>query len=255
VDLQREVVAFIHRERLLSPGDRVVVGVSGGPDSLALLHLVHACREQLGIEVHAAHLNHLIRGTEADQDAQFVADVASAWDIPCTVVARDVPAFARDHRLALEEAARRVRYAFLAEVAQSVGGSRIAVGHNADDQSETVLMHWLRGAGLAGLRGMLPATPLADLRLGVPTWIRRCTGTNCATSCCRSWNKSTSHIWQRSCAAARRCSAQTMTCCGNCASVRGRISCARHRARRWCSIDPPGQACTCRCSAPLCAGR
>jgi tRNA(Ile)-lysidine synthase len=168
VDLQREVVAFIHRERLLSPGDRVVVGVSGGPDSLALLHLVHACREQLGIEVHAAHLNHLIRGTEADQDAQFVADVASAWDIPCTVVARDVPAFARDHRLALEEAARRVRYAFLAEVAQSVGGSRIAVGHNADDQSETVLMHWLRGAGLAGLRGMLPATPLADLRLSVP---------------------------------------------------------------------------------------
>ena len=165
MDVQRQVVAFIRREELLPPGERVVVGVSGGPDSLCLLHILWNCRQALGIDVHVAHLNHLIRGAEADADAEFVASLAAQWGIPCTVKARKVLSVAREQKLAVEEAARRVRYAFLAETAQKVGAARIAVGHNADDQSETVLMHWLRGAGLAGLRGMLPATRLADLRL------------------------------------------------------------------------------------------
>jgi tRNA(Ile)-lysidine synthase len=119
----------------------------------------------MDIEVHAAHLNHLIRGTDADVDAQFVADIAARWHIPHTVTARDVPALAAEQKLAIEETARRARYVFLAQVAHQIGATRIAVGHNANDQSETVLMHWLRGAGLAGLRGMLPNTRLADLRL------------------------------------------------------------------------------------------
>ena len=165
MDVQREIVAFAQQEGMFGRGDRVVVGVSGGPDSLCLLHVLWSGREQLGIDVCAAHLNHLIRGDEADADAQFVTDLAASWGIPCTMEARDVPALAREHKMAIEEAARRARYAFLADVAQRVGATRIAVGHNADDQSETVLMHWLRGAGLAGLRGMLPVTRLADLRL------------------------------------------------------------------------------------------
>ena len=165
MNVERQVVAFIRREALLFPGERVVVGVSGGPDSLCLLHILWNCRQSLGIELHVAHLNHLLRGTEADADAEFVASLAAQWGIPCTVESRKVLSVAREQRLAVEEAARRVRYAFLAEIAQKVGAARIAVGHNADDQSETVLMHWLRGAGLAGLRGMLPATRLADLRL------------------------------------------------------------------------------------------
>jgi tRNA(Ile)-lysidine synthase len=167
-DLQGQILTFIHREQLVLPGDRVVVGVSGGPDSLCLAHTLWTCRDALGIEVYAAHLNHGIRGAEADADAQFVADLAAQWGMPCLVERRDVPAAAREHKLALEEAARRVRYAFLAETARNVRARRIAVGHNADDQSETVLMHWLRGAGLAGLRGMLPATSMAELRLLQP---------------------------------------------------------------------------------------
>jgi tRNA(Ile)-lysidine synthase len=115
--------------------------------------------------LHVAHLNHLIRGGDADADAQFVADLALQWGVPCTVQARDVPAVAHKQKLAIEETARSVRYAFLSQVAQKVGATRVAVGHNADDQSETVLMHWLRGAGLAGLRGMLPVTRMAHLRL------------------------------------------------------------------------------------------
>ncbi len=165
VDLERTVTALIRREGLLPARHHVVVGVSGGPDSLCLLHLLWAQRDKLDIRVHAAHLNHLIRGADADADAQFVSDQAARWNIPCTVEARDVPAVARERGLAIEEAARRVRYVFLAHVACQVGATRIAVGHNADDQSETVLMHWLRGAGLAGLRGMLPATRMTSLRL------------------------------------------------------------------------------------------
>jgi tRNA(Ile)-lysidine synthase len=165
MDLQRVVISFIQREQLFLPGDRIVVGVSGGPDSLCLLHVLWTCQEALGVELHVAHLNHMIRGPDADGDAAFVAEQAARWQIPCTVEARDVPAVVSELKLAIEEAARRVRYAFLSDVAREVGAARIAVAHNADDQSETVLMHWLRGAGLAGLRGMLPAVRVADLRL------------------------------------------------------------------------------------------
>jgi tRNA(Ile)-lysidine synthase len=165
MDVQRAVMSFMQRERLSLPGARIVVGVSGGPDSLCLLHVLCKCQEDLGIELHVAHLNHMIRGTDADEDAAFVADRAAGWHIPCTVEACDVPAIAEEHKLALEEAARRARYAFLYGVARTVGATRVAVAHNADDQSETVLMHWLRGAGLAGLRGMVPAVRMAELRL------------------------------------------------------------------------------------------
>jgi tRNA(Ile)-lysidine synthase len=143
----------------------VVVGVSGGPDSLCLLHVLNHLCGQYRIQLHVVHLNHKIRGREADADAAFVARLAEEWGLPCTVEARDVPTLAKEKKLSLEEAARRVRYAFLAEVAERVGAKHIAVGHNADDQTESVLMHWLRGAGLAGLRGMLPAISLSDYRL------------------------------------------------------------------------------------------
>jgi tRNA(Ile)-lysidine synthase len=165
LDVLSTVRHTIDRHGLLVPKETVVVGVSGGPDSLCLLHVLKRLCNKYRIELHVAHLNHRIRGSEADADAAFVARLAKEWGLPCTVEARDVPALAKEKKLSLEEAARRARYAFLAEVAEQVGAKRIAVGHNADDQTESVLMHWLRGAGLAGLRGMLPATPLSDYRL------------------------------------------------------------------------------------------
>lgn len=179
MNLQRELVAYIRREGLLRPGDKVIVGVSGGPDSLCLLHILRANQDALGIEIHVAHLNHQLRGAEADEDARFVAATAAAWGLPCTIEARDVGALAREHKMAIEEAARRARYAFLWRVAGQTGAGRVAAAHNADDQSETVVMHWLRGSGLAGLRGMLPAVQLSALRLlerpadAVAVWLIR----------------------------------------------------------------------------------
>ena len=160
----------IVQHRLAMPGEMVVVGVSGGPDSLCLLHVLRRLSSELALNLHVAHLNHQMRGEDASADAAFVARLAAEWSLPVTIESADVPALARAEKLALEEAARRARYAFLARVAGQVSARTIAVAHNADDQTETVLMHWLRGSGLAGLRGMLPSTPMADLRLEVGDW-------------------------------------------------------------------------------------
>jgi tRNA(Ile)-lysidine synthase len=165
VDVLATVRQTIDRYSLLAGGGTVVVGVSGGPDSLCLLHILNRLRKDYGIELHVAHLDHRIRGWESQEDAAFVARLAEEWGLPATIEARDVPRLARESKLAIEEAARQARYSFLAQVALAVGAKRIAVGHNADDQVETIVMHWLRGAGLAGLRGMLPLTELGEMRL------------------------------------------------------------------------------------------
>lgn len=165
MDIVATVRRTIRRYDLLAVGDSLVVGVSGGPDSLCLLHVLMRLRDELELRLHVAHLNHRIRGEEADADAAYVADLAARWGLPASIEAWDVPALARSYRLSLEEAARQARYTFLAEVAARTGAGKIAVGHNADDQVETVLMHWLRGAGPTGLRGMLPKTALSDYHL------------------------------------------------------------------------------------------
>lgn len=164
-DILNRVQLTIETHSLLEPGDGVVVGVSGGPDSLCLLHILLRLREEYHLRLHGAHLHHGARGADADADAEFVAALTHEWGLPVTIEKQNIPALAHAHKLAFEEMARRVRYAFLARVAGNVGASTIAVGHNADDQAETVLMHFLRGAGPAGLRGMLPLTPLSDYRL------------------------------------------------------------------------------------------
>ena len=164
-DLLTWVRRTIERHQLFTIGEKLVVGVSGGPDSLCLLHVLHQSVSEYGLQLHAAHLHHGIRGAEADADAAFVRKTAAAWELPCTVERVNVPALAAKPGITLEEIARQARYAFLARLARQIGARTIAVGHNGDDQTETVLMHWLRGAGLAGLRGMLPVTPLDTLRL------------------------------------------------------------------------------------------
>lgn len=152
-----KVRATITRFSLLDRNDGVVVGVSGGPDSVALLHVLLALREELELRLHVAHLNHLFRGAEAEEDAVFVAGLAKAWGLPVTVETFDVPALVAKEGVSAQEAARRVRYGFLRRVAASAGAAKVAVGHHADDQAETVLIHLLRGTGPKGLGGMAPA--------------------------------------------------------------------------------------------------
>jgi tRNA(Ile)-lysidine synthase len=165
VDVLGAVRQEIEHKRLLDKGARIVVGVSGGADSLCLLHVLNRLRGDYKWSLHVAHLHHCLRGAEADEDMIFVALLAMDWKLPCTIEVIDVEAVARRRRCSLEEAARQIRYGFLASVAHGVGATAVAVGHQADDQAETVLMHFLRGAGLAGLRGMSSTVDLGKLRV------------------------------------------------------------------------------------------
>jgi tRNA(Ile)-lysidine synthase len=165
MNVLRTVQRTIRRYGLIEPGETIVVGVSGGPDSLCLLHILRQLTLALDADLHVAHLNHGLRGMDADADADFVQNLAARWRLPCTAAKADVATMAQQPGLSLEEAARNARYNFLALLACDLESRCIAVGHNADDQTETVLMHWLRGGGLAGLRGMMPVSNLNQLRL------------------------------------------------------------------------------------------
>ncbi len=152
----REITAFIDQEQLLHENERLVAAVSGGADSLCLLH----CLFRLGYRPIVAHLDHQLR-SESKSEAAFVQQIASQLELEFVSENADVAGFA-EQGASIEEAARILRYRFLVRVAQQHGIDVIATGHTSDDQAETVLMHFLRGAGPSGLRGMLPKTSLRD---------------------------------------------------------------------------------------------
>ena len=158
VDLPGLAFKFIAEHRLIPEGGKVVVAVSGGPDSVCLLHILLGLRDKPGVTLHVAHLNHQLRGDESDADASYVTDLAQRLGLPATVEKRDVKAYQRSKRLSLEEAAREVRYNFLADVARATGAEAVAVGHTLDDHIETILMHLIRGSGTRGLRGLQPSS-------------------------------------------------------------------------------------------------
>ncbi len=154
------------RWTLFSHGDRVLVAVSGGPDSLCLLHVLWAEREARGLgSVEAAHLDHGLRGAESAAEADWVAAWCRERGISCHVGRVDVAAWASQHKRGKQESARMVRYAFLERTASETGADKIATGHTRDDQTETVLANIMRGTGLDGLRG-IPAQRESDSRRG-----------------------------------------------------------------------------------------
>ncbi|MBQ2780159.1 MAG: tRNA lysidine(34) synthetase TilS, partial [Clostridia bacterium] len=139
---------------MCNAGDRVLVALSGGADSVALLHALLSLREELKLtEIAAAHLHHGLRGEEADRDLTFVQSLCQEWQVPLVYTCEDVAFFAAAHHLGVEEAGRQVRYAFLQEKAN---GALIATAHTATDNVETILLHLTRGCGLQGLTGIAP---------------------------------------------------------------------------------------------------
>ncbi len=138
----------------LQPGDKIVAAVSGGADSVCLLSLLRQLSTRCAFTLHVAHLNHGFR-PEASQEADFVKRLCDDWEIPITLSSLPVPQICKEQHLSKQEGARQVRYAFLKEVARTVGARWIALGHTADDQAETFLMRLLRGAGSQGL-GAIP---------------------------------------------------------------------------------------------------
>lgn len=152
--LEYDTLAVLHAGALLPVGSRVVVGVSGGGDSLALLLVLAALRAELALELTAVYVDHGLRPAEAEAEDALVAAVAAGLAIPFRSGVVAARAHAEAHGLSLEEAGRELRYRFLRQVAGELGGAIIAVAHHADDQAEELLLRLLRGSGRAGLSGM-----------------------------------------------------------------------------------------------------
>jgi len=157
----RAVRTYCEEHELLATGDRVVIGVSGGPDSMALLWALHELSGPWRLNLHVAHLDHGLRPGSA-RDAAFVATAAGRLGLPVTLAHERVARFARQRRLSVEEAGRVARYGFLTRLAVKHKAGRIAVGHHADDQAETVLMRLIRGAAAGGLSVIPPQRRLTE---------------------------------------------------------------------------------------------
>lgn len=176
--LHKQVLEAIERHKMLLPGDRVGVAVSGGADSVALLRLLEELRAPLGISLVVLHFHHGLRGAEADADQQFTAELARLRGLEFLAGHEDAGKWAREHRRNVEDAARHLRYEFFRGVVQGGQARRVAVAHTADDQAETVLAHLVRGTGLAGLAGIHPVLghvirPLLELRrAALRDWLR-----------------------------------------------------------------------------------
>ena len=160
--LLEKVKESIQKFDMLKCNDRVVVAVSGGPDSTALIYLLNKLKKKWRLYLHIAHLNHMLRYDEAESDSVFVENLARKLKLPVTCKSVKVKDFARKEKLSVEEAARNLRYDFFLKVAKENCAPKIALGHNRDDQAETVLMRFLRGSGISGLRGIPAKRPLED---------------------------------------------------------------------------------------------
>jgi tRNA(Ile)-lysidine synthase len=156
LDFIGKVRATAEKYGMLRAGDRVIVGVSGGVDSVVLLRALMILRGEYDLSFVVAHLDHGIRGEESLEEANFVRNLSRGLDLPFETEVADVPALAKRRRVTIQEAAREARYGFYEEVREKHNGQKVALGQTADDQAETILMRVIRGAGLRGLKGIPP---------------------------------------------------------------------------------------------------
>ena len=172
-----KIMKYVDQHALLSPGDRIVVGLSGGADSVCLLLILQVISGKMPLSLCAVHVEHGIRGQEALEDTAFCRQLCETRGIPCREIHCDVPGMARREGLSLEEAGRKARYETFARVREAWGGTKIAVAHHREDQAETLLLHLFRGTHLAGMRGMRPRQgviirPLLDVsREEIEAWL------------------------------------------------------------------------------------
>ncbi|MDP2967856.1 MAG: tRNA lysidine(34) synthetase TilS [Deltaproteobacteria bacterium] len=168
--LLEQVRRTIDQYRLLEKGDRVIVGVSAGVDSMVLLHLLIAFRQEFDLFLIVAHIHHGLRPVESEKEAELVRKESARLGLPFEYGEFNVKEFGESEGFSLQDAARRIRFQFFHHLLKKYGGGKIALGHNADDQVETVLLRLLRGSGLKGLKGMLPSRekrvirPLLEVR-------------------------------------------------------------------------------------------
>ena len=154
---KEKILKTIEEYNLIENGDKIVVGVSGGPDSICLVDILNEIKndKKIDFEIVICHINHMIR-EEAKEDQEFVKEYAVSKNIPFYSKEVDVAKLAQDKKISTEEAGRNVRYEFFQEILQKINGNKIATAHTKNDNAETVLMNLLRGSGTSGLKGISP---------------------------------------------------------------------------------------------------
>lgn len=151
--LEEEVLKTIKDNNLINEGDKIVIGVSGGPDSICLLHLLNNLKDTLKITIYVAHINHSIREV-ADMETKYVQDFCKKMGVECFVKKEDILSLAKKQKKGTEEVGRQVRYSFFDEVLEKTNSNKIATAHNSNDRAETVILNILRGSGISGLKGI-----------------------------------------------------------------------------------------------------
>lgn len=144
----------VEKNNLIDDGESVLVAVSGGPDSVCLLHMLHRLSKEKNLKIYSAHLNHKIRGLDAFLDSLYVMKLCKKLEIIPFIKVVDVVEYCRQNKLGIEDGARKIRYEMFDEIRERLGIDKVAIGHNKNDQAETVLMRMMRGTGLSGLRGI-----------------------------------------------------------------------------------------------------
>jgi len=152
--MYNKVIHYIKENNLINEGERVLIALSGGPDSVCLLNILYELKSKLRIELGAVHINHLLRGEDSDGDEEYVKALCIKYDIPCYIKRADVNKFAEKQKLSSEVAGRQIRYDFFEKIAQEQKFNKIATAHNANDQAETLIFRLIRGSGLDGLGGI-----------------------------------------------------------------------------------------------------
>lgn len=152
--MYKKILSYINDNKLIKCKDKILVALSGGPDSVCLLNILFELKEELNIDIAAAHLNHLLRGEEAFKDEEYVINMCNNMGIKCFVKRVDINAYSKENKLSSEMAGRNARYDFFDEILRGEGFNKVATAHNANDQAETILFRLMRGTGLEGLGGI-----------------------------------------------------------------------------------------------------
>ncbi|HWO94965.1 MAG TPA: tRNA lysidine(34) synthetase TilS [Bacillus sp. (in: firmicutes)] len=160
--MEQQVEEFIKKHSLLEPGKRVLVGVSGGPDSLALLHFLWSMKEKKNISIIAAHLDHMFRGEESEEDMKYVMEFCRERGIVCEAAQINVSLYQQERGIGAQVAARECRYQFFEEAMKKFGASHLALAHHGDDQIETILMRLVRGSTMRGYAGIQVKRPFGE---------------------------------------------------------------------------------------------
>ena len=151
--MKQKILQTIKKYNLIKENDSIVIGVSGGPDSICLLHVLNELKNELNFKIYVAHINHMIR-EEADSETEYVKDFCKNLEIECYIKRIDVIKIANNLKRGTEETGRKIRYEFFNEVLEKTASNKIATAHNNNDKVETILMNILRGSGTSGLKGI-----------------------------------------------------------------------------------------------------